>query len=82
MATQANYCVTAYVFHHFVDFLPSKTLPFLNYVCEPPGEHLTNPWMSCGSLIDAIWICVYQGDFKKAFPAFSSQVFSNYFFCV
>ena len=62
MATQANCCVTAYVFHHFVDLLPANspkasTSQILGFTVVP--------WVSCacGSLIDAIWIWVYQGDF-------------------
>ena len=60
MATQANCCVTAYVFHHFVDLLPAKspqarTSQILGFTVVP--------CVSCDSLIDAIRICVYQGDF-------------------
>ena len=69
MATQATYCVTAYVFHQFVDFLPTKTLSFL--IMSASLQESTSlilgclviPWVSCGSLIDVILICVYQGDF-------------------
>ena len=60
MAKQANCCVTAYVFHHFVDLLPAKS-PQAS-TSQILGCTVV-PWVSCGSLIDAIWICVYRGDF-------------------
>ena len=60
MATQANCCDCLCFFHHFVDLLPAKS-PQAS-ISQILGCTVV-PWVSCGSLIDAIWICVYQGDF-------------------
>ena len=61
MATQATYCVTAYVFITLWIFYPLRR--YLQASTSLILGCLVIPWVSCGSLIDAIRICVYQGDF-------------------